>query len=85
VRVREYPNGDLGVGDAADVLIRLKPGDTAYDWFRKALDDGTVEAETLGGNPEAATEPRAAIREHGELGPLLMDPKHDFTGPKDLK
>lgn len=27
---------------------------------------------------------RVAIRQHGELGPVLTDPAHSFTGPSDL-
>lgn len=36
--------------------------------------------------PADTTPPPGAVQivEHGELGPLLVDPEHDFTGPKDV-
>ena len=79
-----YPNGDIGVGDPADIKIRLKPGEAAFEWFRVAVDQGTVEVETLGGGDAAMTAPRAAIHEHGELGPVLGAPGDHFTGPSAL-
>lgn len=32
----------------------------------------------------SADAPTAAVHEHGELGPVLSDADHDFTGPEDL-
>jgi hypothetical protein len=32
----------------------------------------------------SSTPDGVAIHEHGELGPLLTDPAHDFTGPSDI-
>lgn len=29
-------------------------------------------------------EPRVAVREHGELGPVITDASHNFTGPDDV-
>jgi hypothetical protein len=39
-----------------------------------------------GGSVRASATPDAvAVHEHGELGPVLTDPSHDFTGPQDLR
>ena len=41
--------------------------------------DGVKRTRTELGEPL-----RPAVREHGELGPVLTDPAHDFTGPGDI-
>ena len=41
--------------------------------------DGTERRTT-----ELGERLRPAVREHGELGPVLTDPKDDFTGPDDV-
>lgn len=54
-------------------LARLLPdGTPADDEERKRL-----------GYP-ALADMRVAVREHGELGPVLVDPAHDFTSEADL-
>lgn len=55
-------------------LKRADTGDAAY-WRSRRLtvaEDGTVSLPTI------------AVREHGELGPVLADAADDFTGPDDL-
>ena len=47
-----------------------------------AHDPGKILNRSL---PElAADAPTAAVHEHGELGPVLGDAGHDFTGPDDV-
>lgn len=43
MRIWVYLNGDLGVGDAADVLIRLRPGDFGFDHFQNLIALGKVD------------------------------------------
>lgn len=53
-----------------------RPGDDE----RAAALGGIVAAVIPSKLPETV-----AVHEHGELGPVLGSPEHDFTGPGDLK
>lgn len=44
---------------------------------------GRINADTTGLDLEDASR-EVAIREHGELGPVLTDARHSFTGPRDI-
>lgn len=45
-----------------------------------------ITAENRGdfGGKQHLDRPHVAVREHGELGPVLVDPAHDFTAQADL-
>ena len=55
--------------------IKARAGDNPEYWKAKHF---TVDAD------DRLTLPRVAVREHGELGPVLVAADHDFTGPDDL-
>ena len=58
-----------------------------YDWESKVSPDvkAAVDAQAQADPPAAdAPAPAVAIKEHGELGPVLVNPDHKFTGPYDL-
>jgi hypothetical protein len=56
-----------------------------YDWESKVSPEVRAEIDAQRGPvPDDAPAPAVAIKEHGELGPVLVNPEHTFTGPADV-
>ena len=68
------------VRDAIDDRSRRRSArsrSAAEDLPDSNIDAGRRFLESIGA-------PDRLVREHGELGPMLVDPRHSFTGPDDL-
>ena len=80
-----FGDSDPGLVINKRLLDALEDGKGGPYWEQHGIvevaDDGTITVE-VNGKP---TKVRAAVHEHGELGPTLTDARHDFTGPSAVK
>jgi hypothetical protein len=72
----------------ADLLDRLRTLGPQY-WMQRGYgvdEDGNVfvRANSTSNEWSDRLTPQVAVREHGEFGPVLVDPLDNFTGPQDL-